>query len=211
MRVYVIALILVAISAMAFHTYSATDVAFNLARIEGKKLIYVFEMKTCGYCRLFNAKTLSDPTVRKILDINYRVVIIYVSENPEMFRKFGIRGTPTIWFFEAAEDDPKPITYLPGYVPPDIFVKVLKYVYRLPKVPFKEYVKKEDPFVGERKLIRVSEEEAEYVLKHDRDAVKTDDLEDFKGEEFVYVTRDEELAKKLIEKAYRVLLVGGGS
>lgn len=202
-------LVAMAILGFAFHIYSATDVAFKLARIEAKKLVYVFEMKTCGYCKLFNARTLSDPSVRKVLDINYRVVIIYFSENPEMFRRFGVRGTPTIWFFDATEKGPRPITYLPGYAPPGIFVKVLKYVYRLPKIPFKEYIKKEDPFMGEKKLLRVTEEEAEYVLKHDKDSIYAEDMEDFRGEEYVYVTRNEDLAEKLLKKAYRVLLVGG--
>jgi thioredoxin-related protein len=207
-RTFVLLGILFSAFIFAFHTYSSTETAFNLARIEEKKLIYIFESKTCYYCKMLNLKTLTDPTVRKILDINYRVVIIYYQEKPDMFYEFRVRGTPTMWFFETDSEKPKPITYLPGYVPPDIFVKVLKYVYRLPKESFKDYVKKNDPFIGERKLIKVSEEDAEYVLKYDKDAILARNLDDFKSEENVYVTKDENLAKELLKKAYRVLLVG---
>ena len=208
MKGFVIIFLMVTAISFAFHTYSATDVAFNLARIEGKKLMYIFELKTCPYCKKLNAQTLSDPTVKKLLDINYRVVLIYYDEQPRLFYEFGVRVTPTIWFFDASGKKPKPLTYLPGFVPPDIFAKVLRYVYKMPKIPFKEYVEKKDDFIGERKMIKVSEEDAEYVLKNDKDAVLAKSMDDFKGEEKVYVTYDEKLAKELLKKAYRVLLVG---
>ncbi len=200
-------LVLLSTLLMAFHTYSATNTAFNVAKIEGKKLIYIFELKTCPYCKMFNLKTLSDPLVQKVLDINYRVVIVYYDEHPKMFYKFGIRGTPTLWFFDTTKEKPKPITYLPGFVPPDMFVKVLRYVYKLPKEPFKEYIKKKDDFLGERKLLKISQKEAVYILENDPDSVKAESMKDFKGEDKVYVTSNEKLAKALVKKAYRVLLV----
>lgn len=200
-------LIMISTLLMAFHTYSSTSTAFNLAKIEDKKLVYVFELKTCPYCKMFNLKTLSDKNVQKILDINYRLVILYYDEHPEMFYKYVIKGTPTLWFFDASGEKPKPITYLPGFVPPDIFVKVLKYVYKLPKEPFSEYAKKKDDFVGERKLLEVSKKDAEYVLENDPDSVEAKSMKDFRGEEKVYVTSSEKLAKELLKKAYRVLLV----
>ena len=200
-------LLLLSAMLLAFHTYSSTSTAFNLAKIEQKKLIYVFELKTCPYCKMFNLKTLSDSTVQKILDINYRMVILYYDEHPKMFYEYAVKGTPTLWFFDVVDEKLKPVTYLPGFVPPDIFVKVLKYVYKLPKEKFSEYAKKKDDFVGERKLLEISEKDAEYVLKNDLDAIEAKSMDDFKGEEKVYVTRSKKLAKELIKKAYRVLLV----
>ncbi len=207
MKWKILVLVFISALALAFHIYSATSTAFNLAKVEEKKLIYIFELKTCPYCRIFNLKTLSDPAVQKILDINYRVTLIYYDENPKLFYEYGIRGTPTLWFFETSGKKPKPITYLPGFVPPDMFLKVLRYVYELPKEPFKEYLKEKDNFVGEKKLISVSEGEAEYVLKNDPEAIEAKSLKDFKSETNVYIVHSEKLAKEFLKRAYRVLLV----
>ncbi len=185
------------------------DTATNLALIENKKVVLFFEMKGCHYCEQMNKVTLKDEDVLKFLYINYIPVIIYSDEQPELFYIFKVRATPTMWFLEIKDGKVQAITYVPGFMPPDIFLKVLKYVYKLPKEDFREYSKKEDDFIGEKLLIEVSKEEADYVLKNDPNSLYAKSRKDFKGEIHVYVTDDPDLADWLIKRAYRVLLIKG--
>jgi len=79
--------------------------------------------------------------------------------------------------------------YLPGYADADVFTKVLAYVYQELDEDFQSYLKREDNFRGEQKLINVSENE------------------DVFDPYVVYVTADELVAQRLVELgAFRVLL-----
>ncbi len=183
------------------------DVAVRLSSLEKKKIVMIFEMKTCGYCQLLNETTLKDEKVGQFLSINYITVVVFADENPELFAEFKVRATPTMWFFQTSSGTPTAITYVPGYLPADLFLKVLKYVYKLPKESFKDYVKKNDDFMGEKLLIKVGEEDAMFVLKHDPLAVLVKTKDQYAGWEKVYITRDEKLAEWLHKRAYRVLLI----
>ncbi|MCD6449193.1 MAG: thioredoxin fold domain-containing protein, partial [Thermotogaceae bacterium] len=136
---------------LAFAVVHDFDVAQELARIEQKKIVLIFEMKTCGYCKLLNSTTLQDEKVQKFLSINYITATVYADENIELFQKFNVRATPTLWFFQYEKEKLVAITYVPGYLPADLFLKVIKYIYKLPEEKFDEYSKKEDNFIGERK------------------------------------------------------------
>ena len=192
---------------LAFGIIHNFDVAQRLAKIEQKKIILIFEMKSCGYCRLLNTTTLQDKNVRKFLSINYVTAIVYADENLQLFQQFNVHATPTLWFLQHEKDKLVAITYVPGYLPANLFLKVIKYVYELPKEKFEDYAKKKDDFVGERKLIKVSKKEADFVLKNDPDAIFAKSKSDFSFETKTYITDNEELAKWLINRSYRVLLI----
>ncbi len=192
---------------LAFGIVHNFDIAQKLAKIEQKKIVLIFEMKTCGYCKLLNSTTLQNEKVRKFLSINYITTIVYADENIELFQKFNVHATPTLWFFQYEKGKLVAITYVPGYLPADLFLKVIKYVYKLPKEKFEDYAKKKDDFIGERKLVKVSKEEADFVLKNDPDAVFAKSEKDFSFETKTYITDNENLAKWLIKHSYRVLLI----
>lgn len=204
-------LLILSVAVFAFKPLRDFETAIKLARIEHKKIILIFEMRTCGYCKMLNETTLRDENVESFLEANYITVIVNADENPKIFSEFGVRATPTMWFFEFKDGKLQAITYVPGYLPADLFLKVLKYVYKLPEEEFKEYMKKEDDFKGERLLLEVSEEDAFFVLKHDPLAFMVKDTSQYKGESFVYITKDEKLAKWLHERSFRVLLVKEGN
>ncbi|AEH51700.1 thioredoxin family protein [Pseudothermotoga thermarum] len=196
--------------------FDDVDVAANLARIEQKKLAIVFTTATCPYCVKLKNETLKDKTVEQLIKANFVFVeVMYDSSRKttvfgrqmsysELFSYFSVRGVPTTWFLDQ---NAKPIVSLPGYAPAATFAQVLRYVYQEIKEDFQSYSRKKDDFVGEVKLIEVSEEEAQYVLKHDPNAVFVESMPSEVDIFKVHVTKDEVLAKKLSETGvFRVLL-----
>ncbi|WP_448523846.1 thioredoxin family protein [Pseudothermotoga sp.] len=193
------------------------DVAVKLAKIEQKKLAIVFTTQTCPYCTKLKNETLTDRTVKELILANFIFVeaMYDTSRSTEtfgqrmtyaqLFNYFGVSGVPTIWFFSI---EATPLVYLPGYAPASTFAQVLRYVYQEIKEDFSQYAKKKDSFVGERKLLRVTKEEADFVLQNDPNALLVASIVEKPDVFKVYVTSDEKIANKLIELGvFRVLLV----
>lgn len=198
------------------------ETALKLASLEKKTTIIMFSDKSCYYCKLFNEKTLIDKKVQQLLKAGYTFIEIYKSNErvnmvlngesktftySELYSVFGISGTPTLWFLSS---NGNPMTNLPGYVPPEMFVKVLQYLgeeaYKQ-NISFENYSKQEHEYLGESFLITMSNEEANYVLDNDPLAKKYEgNFDRFT----VWVVEDESVANELIEKgAFRVILVEG--
>ncbi len=202
--------VLTSLLAFSLEIIQDLEVGEELARIEGKKLILAFELKTCPHCRRMNTVTFQDKEVEKLIRANFVLVVQFYSEDTRaLFAKFKVSSVPILWFFKYNDKEKKwtPLNYLPGYVDPDMFVLVLRYVAQELKESFRDYIKKKDDFIGNKMLIEVSKEEADFVLKHDPYALKIERYGDFKTPFHVYVTTNEELAQKLSKEAYRVLLV----
>ncbi|MFW6121127.1 MAG: thioredoxin family protein [Petrotogales bacterium] len=140
------------------------ETSLKLASLENKKAIIMFSDKSCYYCNVFNDKTLIDEKVQQLLNAGYTFIEIYKGNNQvtitlngeeqtfthtELYSVFGISGTPTLWFLNS---NGNPITNLPGYVPADMFVKVLQYLgqeaYKQ-EISFEDYSKQEHDYLGE--------------------------------------------------------------
>lgn len=193
------------------------DIAVKLARIEQKKLAIVFTTQTCPYCVKLKNETLTDRTVKELIMANFIFVeaMYDTSRSTEafgqrmsyaqLFNYFNVSGVPTTWFFSS---EATPLVYLPGYAPASTFAQILRYVYQEIKEDFSQYAKKKDNFVGERKLLRVAEEEANFVLQNDPNALFVASAVEKPDIFKVYVTKDEQTANKLNELGvFRVLLV----
>ncbi len=154
------------------------NTVLTLAKYEQKDAIVVFSDPNCFYCKKLKAETLVDKTVQKILANNFIIGEIFpTSESAafegktytykELFGGFGVRGTPTIFFFDP---NGKPITYIPGYIAPSNFSMVLRYIAEkkyVKKVNFKEYLKTKDTFMGTSTIVTLSQMEAKYIALHD--------------------------------------------
>jgi|GEM_PF-257651 len=193
--------------------------AHRISVIEDKILLMEFSSETCGYCVKFMKEVFPDETVQKLLRSAYIFVEILPNDkkttflekeytNSQLFGAFGIRGTPTFIFWKGD----KGITKLPGFVPSETFVKVLMYILRYMEEniqeSFEEYMKKKDTFFGHPKIVTVSKEEGDFILKNDPNSTYVnkfpENLDVFK----VYITNDKELANSLKERGvYRVLLI----
>ncbi|MFO7881680.1 MAG: thioredoxin fold domain-containing protein [Kosmotogaceae bacterium] len=223
MKKLVLALFLLSITFMAFAyegKLNDLEVSLRLASLEKKKAIIMFSDESCYYCNVFNEKTLVDDNVQKLLKAGYTFIEIYKGNDKvnlfldgesktytysELYSVFGISGTPSFWFLNSSGN---PITNLPGYVPADMFVKVLQYLgeeaYKQ-EISFEDYSKQEHEYFGENLLLTLNREEANYVLEYDPLAKNYEgDFDRFT----VWVVEDKEIADELIEKgAFRVILI----
>lgn len=219
MKKYVILLSLLLGSALMAQSILFTDleVAVNLARIEQKKLAIVFTTPTCPYCTKLKNETLTDKTVRELILANYVFAEALFDYNKktsafgtpmtyaELFAAFQVNSVPITWFFTS---EATPLVYLPGYAPAQTFARVLMYVYQELTEDFQQYMKRKDNFQGERKIIPVNKEQAQYVLKNDPYSVQTDKLPQKVDPYKVHVVQDEELAHKLLNAGvFRILVV----
>lgn len=161
----------------------------NLVKYEKRDAIVIFSEETCFYCKKLKNETLIDKTVQRILANNFIIGEIFSTNESatfdgksytykELFDAFGVRGTPTIFFFDS---NGKPITYLPGYVDPTNFSMILRYIAEkkyVKKVNFKEYLKTKDKFMGTPTVVNLSQKEAEYVTAYDPMSVRLKTLSD---------------------------------
>jgi len=192
------------------------DTASELARIEQKMLGVVFTTADCPYCAALKEDVLTDEHVSSLIRSSFHFAEVGFENSrstdffgermdySQLFSYLNIRGVPTIWFFTSEGTS---VGYLPGYADADVFARVLAYVYQELDEDFQSYLKREDDFRGEQKLINVSKEEAEYVLNNDSNSALVSAVPDNFDPYVVYVTADELVAQKLIELgAFRVLL-----
>lgn len=197
--------------------FTDLDVAANLAKIEQKKLAIVFTTQTCPYCTKLKNETLTDKTVRELILANYIFAEAMFDYNkktsafgksmsyPELFSGFQVNSVPVTWFFTS---EGTPLVYLPGYAPAQTFTQVLKYVYQELTEDFQQYIKRKDDFRGEQRIILVSREQAEYVLKNDPYSIQIDKLPQKIDLYKVYVVQNEILAQQLSDTGvFRVLIV----
>ncbi len=117
-----------------------------------KKVLIDVYTDWCGWCKRMDKDTYSDKSVRSYLNQEYVLVKLNAeSNNTEMIdtmsvtdaqlaSAFGVSGYPTTVFLTS---DGQPITAAPGYMKPDEFLHVLKYIggdfYK--KMKFPDYLK----------------------------------------------------------------------
>jgi|GEM_PF-423537 len=196
--------------------------AFLLGQVEEKKVIIMFASPYCGWCRKFERDNFKNAEVEKLVKNNYIFAEIYADPNKkvklgdkvlnyaQLFSYFRVRGTPTIWFFEPTG---RGITYIPGYVPPATFSKILRYISEeaYKKVKWDEY-KEDKNYFGEPKLVKLGEREYEFILDNDPYVILLENEASLTSLDRFgrYVVRSESLAKKMIEDGfYNVFLFPG--
>lgn len=107
------------------------------AGAEKKFVIIDFYTDWCKWCKVLEEKTYPDPAVKKIMDSSF----VFEKYNPEkapalnfqgkkysgsdVARAFKIQGYPTIMFLDSEGEI---VGSIPGFVPPEIFVKILTFV-----------------------------------------------------------------------------------
>ena len=123
------------------------------AERENKYVLIDFYTDWCGYCKKMDKETYSKEEVKRILNENFVTVKVNGESNnkviedgkeiteKELTMRYQVSGYPTTWFLESNHNKIAP---LPGYVPADQFILVIKYIgegwYK--NISFEEYLKK---------------------------------------------------------------------
>ncbi len=101
------------------------DEALRDAQKSGRPVFLYFFIDNCTYCRKMDGQTLVARGVVEYLKENFVSVRIRGEKAPQLVRKYMVRGFPTSWFLTP---DGKAISSLPGYLGPDDFSRVLRYI-----------------------------------------------------------------------------------
>lgn len=117
--------------------WKSMEEAQKLASEDNKKVMLYAEAEWCGYCKKMNKQTFPDKSVIDSLNKYFHAVRIDIESdkklrfNGEEFteqslaRKFRVYSTPTTIFFEP---DGSIVGSQPGFLPPDVFDKLLAFV-----------------------------------------------------------------------------------
>jgi hypothetical protein len=99
--------------------------ALGEARQRSLPVFLFFYSYPCSSCSKMQSHTLMDSTVAAYLREHFVSVRIASPQNPLLSRRYSVRGLPTSVFLTPEGEQ---IAYLPGYVEPDVFLNVLKYI-----------------------------------------------------------------------------------
>jgi thioredoxin 1 len=98
------------------------DEALALAKQENKLIFLDVYATWCGPCKRLKANTFPDPEVGRLYNGNFINVMIdgEKGEGPELRRKYGVRGYPTLMFIDH---EGNVVERTSGYRNPDQFLK----------------------------------------------------------------------------------------
>jgi thioredoxin-related protein len=96
-----------------------------LGKKREKKVFLFFWAEWCTYCRKMDAETFSHPPVIAYLNDNFVSVRINSDRERKTASEYFVNGVPTSWFLT---ENGEKISNLPGYVPAQTFLPVLKFI-----------------------------------------------------------------------------------
>lgn len=129
--------------------------AYPIAKKNGKHLIVNFYSFGCGWCRTMDQKTFGDTAIISALKKDFVGAKVNTGSNRKVIWRekeiterelsilFLVRGTPNTAFIDSAGNL---VASLPGYLPPEKFITVLKYVsgYWYKELTFPEFLASEE-------------------------------------------------------------------
>jgi thioredoxin-related protein len=120
-----------------FQAYAA---GMALAKAENKPVFLYFQADWCTYCTKLKETTFKDPAVLGYLTDNFTSISVNTDMEKELADAWKIRGLPTLWFLKS---DGSKIDSVPGYVDPQQFLRILKYIHTksYDQMSFHEFMK----------------------------------------------------------------------
>lgn len=109
-------------SPIKWHTY---EEGVRIGKTEGKKIYLFFQAEWCSYCKKMEKETFQKPLVASYLDENFISVKVDLDRERKVASQFYVSGVPTSAFLSKTGEM---ISNLPGFVPPNAFLPVLRYI-----------------------------------------------------------------------------------
>ncbi|MBA3010065.1 MAG: thioredoxin fold domain-containing protein [Proteobacteria bacterium] len=116
------------------------DEGLSQARKQNKKILLYFHADWCKYCKLLEKTTFKNQKVVTYLNDNYINISANSDIEKKLAKKFGVRGVPAFFFLGS---DSNKIDGISGYVEPEIFLKMIKFIHTdsYQKMSFSDYAK----------------------------------------------------------------------
>ncbi|PID73942.1 MAG: hypothetical protein CSB33_01155 [Desulfobacterales bacterium] len=102
------------------------DEGLKLAKAKKKKIFLNFYADWCHYCSVMKAETFSQPHISNYLNEHYVPVRVNSDRRPHLAKEYQVRGLPLSIFLD---ENAKNIGSQPGFIAPEQFLPLLKYVY----------------------------------------------------------------------------------
>jgi len=96
-----------------------------LAKAENKKAFLYFYTTRCHYCNIMEKKTFTNDQVIALLNDQFVPIRVDLGTKPAFASFYKINGVPVSWFLES---NGQPIGSRPGFLAPDQFTEMLKFV-----------------------------------------------------------------------------------
>ncbi len=97
------------------------------ARATEKWTFVYLHSNSCGWCRKFEAETLTDPGVISIVEASFVPVAVEVTEQKDLAGNFRVYGTPTMVFLDSSGEE---IHRVRGFMVAESFITELDKVKR---------------------------------------------------------------------------------
>ena len=121
--------------------WQSYDQGMKLGRSRSKHIMVNFYADWCRYCKQMFKETFADDQVRAELRKNFVSIKVDTEAQQSLAMDYSVRGLPTIWFLKSNGEKLAPV---PGFVPPEQFLNILKYVSAeaYESMSFKEFMEK---------------------------------------------------------------------
>ncbi len=90
------------------------DEGIALAKEQNKLVFLYINAEWCGYCRLLEKEFSESEEFQRIIDEHYVQVILDFDKNPDLVRRFNLKGPPAMIILDG---NGNVITGIPGYPP----------------------------------------------------------------------------------------------
>lgn len=95
--------------------------ALAAAKAEGKPVFVDFYADWCGYCKMFDSRTLTDHGVKRAL-ADFVALQVDKDKAPQVATAYGVEPIPAMFVLDA---DGKVLLKALGYMPPEAFIQFL--------------------------------------------------------------------------------------
>ncbi len=128
------------------------DAGMEQAKASHKKVLVDVYTEWCGWCAKMDTEVYTDPKIKDYLSKNFVIVKMNAEGNGtvhyrgqeyspgQLAAAFGVKGYPATLFMREGGE---PITLLPGYAEPPMFLLILSFIAenQYEKKQFSEYLK----------------------------------------------------------------------